>query len=200
MDTQNLSIIPDQTQERWLPIPGFTGYDVSDHGRVRSYWRRVGIKGQSRQGFKCIVDSNPQIILKPRLVRGYPTVCLSRTNNSELKKNRLEKIHRLVLITFVGPCPPKHECRHLNGIKENCFLENLKWGTRSENEFDKVKNGTMPCHKGTHNHFCKLTNNQVLKIRFLYAHGHLLTDIGEMFNIGAANVHSIVNRKTWTHI
>jgi hypothetical protein len=41
MDTQNLTTNSDKTPERWLPVPGFPGYDVSDQGRVRSYWRKV---------------------------------------------------------------------------------------------------------------------------------------------------------------
>lgn len=41
MDTQNSTTSPDKTPERWLPIEGFPGYEVSDLGRVRSYWRKV---------------------------------------------------------------------------------------------------------------------------------------------------------------
>lgn len=52
------------------------------------------------------------------------------------------KVARLVLETFVGPCPDGMECRHLDGNKLNDDLENLCWGTRYENIQDKVIHGT----------------------------------------------------------
>jgi hypothetical protein len=51
-------------------------------------------------------------------------------------------VHRLVLETFISPCPPGMECRHLDGNPENNKLNNLKWGTRSENVKDSIKHKT----------------------------------------------------------
>jgi hypothetical protein len=197
MDTDYSTTPPGKIPERWLPIPGFTGYDVSDQGRVRSYWRRSG-KG-SRRNELWKPSSSPQRILKPRVIRKYPTVCLSRFGNLLLKKQRIEKVHRLVLITFVGPCPPGHEGCHKDGVPAHCSLENLEWGTKSKNALDKFKHG-YSSPKGVHNGRRKLSNEEVLEIRKLYGHGHLQIDIAKMFNIGVPNVSHIVNRKTWTHI
>jgi len=30
-------------EERWLPVDGFRGYDVSDRGRVRSWLTSIGV-------------------------------------------------------------------------------------------------------------------------------------------------------------
>jgi Zn ribbon nucleic-acid-binding protein len=59
-------------------------------------------------------------------------------------------IHRLVLMTYVGPCPPRHESRHLNDDKLDNRLENLCWGTQSENNKDRSANGIH--HYGPERH------------------------------------------------
>lgn len=55
-------------------------------------------------------------------------------------KTRL--VHRLVLEAFVGPCPPGHECCHRDGDPSNNCLDNLYWGTRSDNVRDAIQHGT----------------------------------------------------------
>ena len=45
--------------------------------------------------------------------------------------------HRLLLETYVGPCPKGKECRHLDGNPKNNNLENLTWGTEKENQQEK---------------------------------------------------------------
>jgi hypothetical protein len=126
-------------------------------------------------------------------------VCLSRFGNLLLKKQRIEKVHRLVLITFVGPCPPGHEGCHKDGVPAHCSLENLEWGTKSKNALDKFKHGYAAPH-GIRNGRRKLSNNEVLEIRKLYVQGFLQKEISALFNIGVPNISHIVNRKTWTHI
>jgi HNH endonuclease len=73
--------------------------------------------------------------LKPQTnKRGYQSIKFGRW-----KRFRL---HSLVLECFVGPRPPGMECRHLDGNPSNNALENLAWGTRSENRADQVRHGT----------------------------------------------------------
>lgn len=114
--------------ERWLAIPGYEGiYEVSDLGRVRSL-NRIVSSGHRRQG----------VILKPAWhQRGYPMVNLWR-NNSQ----RMQLVHRLVLMTFVGPAPHGTEALHGDGDAANAALANLSWGTHSENQADQVAHGT----------------------------------------------------------
>ena len=105
--------------EVWKLVPEYDGkYEVSDQGRVRSFQR------------------NPQgRILRPgRMPGGHLSVALGRGNS--------QCVHKLVLLTFVGVAPDKHECRHLNGDPADNRLENLCWGTRSENIKDAVRHGT----------------------------------------------------------
>lgn len=114
--------------EEWRPVPGFPGYEVSSLGRVVSKRRRC-----------------PQI-LKPWLdSHGYPRVGL-RTDDGRA----LRSVHVVVATAFLGPRPDGCEVRHLDGSPLNNTPENLAWGTRSENERDKVRHGTHNCASKTH--------------------------------------------------
>lgn len=105
-------------QEIWKAIPGYEGkYEVSDQGRVRSF---------------CLNKQGK--FLKPgRMPGGHLSVALGR-NNSQC-------VHKLVLISFVGEAPERHECLHINGIPNDNRLCNLRWGTRSENMKDAYAHG-----------------------------------------------------------
>jgi HNH endonuclease len=52
-------------------------------------------------------------------------------------------VHRVVLETFVGPCPPGLETRHLNGRPSDNRLVNLAWGSTAEQVADKIAHGTL---------------------------------------------------------
>jgi len=118
-------------------------------------------------------------------------------------KTRL--VHRLILETFVGPCPEGMECRHLDGNKLNNHVDNLQWGSRSENVQDAIKHGTFkaqpPDNTGSKNGMSKLTRQDVKEIRKLYKSKKLNQyQLAEKFNIDQSNISCIVRRKTWKHI
>ena len=141
MDTQNLTTSPDKTPERWLPIADFPGYDVSDQGRVRSYWRTVSRGIGNGTGKKNVMVPNPQKILNPDInPGGYPTVRLY----IEGKGRTRFCIHKLVLETFIGPCPPGMEACHNNGKRPDNRPSNLRWDTRKNNHWDRWEHGTDP--------------------------------------------------------
>lgn len=125
-------------EERWLPVAGFEGvYEVSDLGRVRSLDRLESMSsGRTRQRYG-------------KLVRGtqddYRIVHLRSRGCA-----RNVRVHRLVLETFVGPCPDKHEGCHNDGNRTNNALSNLRWDTRSANMRDAVKHGTHPYASRSH--------------------------------------------------
>jgi hypothetical protein len=49
-------------------------------------------------------------------------------------------VHRLVLETFVGPCPEGYECDHWNRDRSDNRLVNLHWVSKSENQRNTCKN------------------------------------------------------------
>ena len=126
------------------------GYRVSDDGRVQS----------------CVIPGRyPKISdewrdLKPsRRTRGYLAVYLGR--------NVVRMVHRLVLEAFAGPCPEGMECLHGDGNPANNRLDNLRWGTKKENQADSARHGTARnfAHTPGESHACaRLTENLVREI------------------------------------
>ena len=195
MDTQNLTTSPDKTPERWLPIADFPGYDVSDQGRVRSYWRTVSRGIGNGTGKKNVMAPNPQKILNPDInPGGYPTVRLY----IEGKGRTRFCIHKLVLETFIGPCPPGMEACHNNGKRPDNRPSNLRWDTRKNNHWDRWEHGTDPT--GTRNGRTKLVPEQVLEIRELSKQGLCPHAIAKVFDLNAKTISDVVTRKHWRHI
>lgn len=116
-------------KENWNPIKGFEGlYEISDQGRIKSLRR--------------------DRLMHPGVVNeiGHLQARLSQRGGAV----RYAYVHRLVLESFVGPCPDGMQCRHLNGNAADNRLENLRWGTASEDNHDRVRHGTHQHAKRTH--------------------------------------------------
>lgn len=189
-DTLQLSL-SFESPECWLDVVGFEGlYLVSDLGRVRSLPRRTvrGFLG-GRSGGRDILGS----CLSPN---GYPRVKLSRDN-----KAKRYLVHHLVTNAFLGPLPPGLIRRHKNGIKTDCRLANLEFGTYSENVQDSIRLGQINWAKGDDHCCAKLTAVKVREIRRRYAAGgishHALA--GE-YGVSYSAVYGAVTRRTWKHI
>jgi hypothetical protein len=119
--------VHDVSAERWLPIPGHEGYEVSDLGRVRGLNRVI----MRRDGKPMRIRGQ---MLRACPVKGYLMIRLGH--------GRPRPVHRLVLEAFVGPCPEDTEGCHNNGNPYDNRLANLRWDTRSGNMLDKIKHGT----------------------------------------------------------
>jgi hypothetical protein len=110
-------------------------------------------------------------------------------------------VHTLVLTTFAGPCPQGCEARHLDGTRLNNRLSNLRWGTRQENEADKVVHGTAA--RGEQCNASKLTAEQVLEIRGRYKRGvpgRGYESLAAEYGVWPNAVADIVKGRSWTHI
>jgi hypothetical protein len=74
-------------------------------------------------------------------------------------------------------------------------------GTDFDNEQDKWRKGRGKHPIGELNGYAKLTVNEVIQIRQLYATGkHTYVSIANIFHITFQTVHSIVKYKIWKHI
>jgi hypothetical protein len=119
--------------EEWRPIPGWEdAYEVSNLGRVY----RIKAHGFPRSG---------RILRHQTLPTGYHSVSLWRE-----KVARKFTVHRLMMWAFVGPQEPGVVIRHLDGNPANNVLKNLKYGTPSENSYDKRQHGTDHNVQKTH--------------------------------------------------
>lgn len=117
------------------------------------------------------------------------------------KKLISKKVHRLILETFVGPCPKNMECRHLDGKRQNNNLENLCWGTRKENQHDRIQHGTNIYAKGEKHGRAKLTEQDICTIRKLHKSKKFNQyQLANKFNVSRKNIFQIINKKTWVYL
>jgi hypothetical protein len=123
--------------ETWKAVVGFEGqYEVSDKGRVRSLdCERVYERNDQYSGRLITVRRRHKgRMLRPgRMPSGHLSVALGKGNSV--------CVHVIVLDAFIGPCPPGHESLHRDDVPSNNDLNNLRWGTRSENLHDAIRNG-----------------------------------------------------------
>lgn len=131
-------------KERWLPVPGYPGYEVSDQGSVRSLDREV----QSRWGTPKVLKG--KVLAQSQVGGSGPTGRYHACTLFREGKRRSVTVHVLMLETFVGPRPEAMHGCHRDDDPNNNRLENLYWGTPSENVFDKVRNGNHPDANKTH--------------------------------------------------
>lgn len=172
-------------REIWKSAPGWDGlYEVSNLGRVRSVSRTI----RRSDGRTHPIDSR---IIKQSLSRGYPRCSLSRSG-----KTFAVRVHILVAAAFKGPRPPGHDVRHKDGLKTNVLASNLKYGTRSQNENDKVLHGVS--NRGERCGSVTLTREQVLEIRKRYSGGGISQlALGLEYGVTDTAVYHIIKGKTW---
>jgi hypothetical protein len=162
-------------EEIWKPVANYEGlYEVSNLGRVKRIW-----KSQEK-------------ILKPtKESKGYFTVTLCKLG---IKKTN--HVAKLVTSTFIGIRPEGQEVRHLDSVKTNNRLDNLIYGTHTENQQDMAKAGHSP--RGTKCTFCKLAERDVKLIRKYRKEGGKLKQIADHFDIKKCTVWSICKGKNWS--
>lgn len=120
----------------WKSVKGFEDlYEVSDTGLVRSKDRWVNNKGtmELRKGH----------LLHPNNCRGYRTICFCI--NGKTKRFR---VARLVAETFIPNPYNKEQVDHINTIKTDDRVENLRWVTRSENMNNPITKTKLSKTKG----------------------------------------------------
>ena len=116
--------------EEWRVVPSCSDYEVNELGQVRGREGRLVWAG-AHAGFRTASEK----LLRPGIAsNGYPTVALGRRNT--------RTVHSLVAEAFIGPVPVGCEVRHKDGDRKNPKLDNLEYGTRSDNIEDAFRHGT----------------------------------------------------------
>lgn len=173
--------------EKWKQIPNYPWYMASDAGRIKSVNREVFRSDGKKQTFK------EKILATPEDGNGYPCVNLSNDQG-----RRTFRVHRVVLVAFVGECPHGFDGCHNNGDPSDCRLENLRWDTHKSNLGDMVAHGRSS--KGERHHNSKLSERQVISIRKMAKDGIAHGPIAIAFGVGRKCVSNIVSKKSWSHI
>lgn len=94
-----------------LPIPGYEGlYSATADGQIFSH------RGQ-------------RLLRQWKTTNGYLSTCLCGQDG----KGRKHRVHRLIALAFIGPCPEGWQINHKDGNRTNNVLLNLEYCTRVEN-------------------------------------------------------------------
>jgi hypothetical protein len=137
--------------------------------------------------YKTLTDT--WLPLKPVRRGRYSTV-----NLSDGVKKVARYVHRLVLETFVGPCPTGLVCCHDDGDPTNNRVENLRWDTYQANEEDKLRHGTRRTGSMAN---AKLTEQEVRDIRRSRSEGTAIRRLATTYGVSARNIAAIVYRRSW---
>ncbi len=187
MQLQNTSLVLETPTVEYRDVPGFPGYRVGSDGSVWTCWSRGNIPPFQTPRWHRMKPLASQY--------GHLRVGLY----SDKKKKRI-LVHHLVLIAFVGPRPSGLICRHFpDRNPANNRVENLQWGTHSENEADAVIHGTRIASE-THPR-AKMTIAKVIELRKRYANGEgSARKLGKEYGIHDSVVLDIVKRRTWKSV
>jgi hypothetical protein len=171
--------------EIWKDVKGYEMYyEVSNLSNIR---RKLGTSKLKQKNLKGSFDKD-----------GYIKV------NLKIKQKTNSKIlHRLLAEAFIPNPENKPQVNHINGIKSDNTLENLEWCTLSENRQHAYDTGLQrsDTRRGEKNNFCKLTKEDVLKIRQMYKPYKFTNKmIAEIYNVTEGCISNITSRKNWAWI
>jgi hypothetical protein len=161
---------------RLKSIPGFEPYMITEDGRV---WN-----SKHKRWLNARLDD-----------RGRPRISLW-INGKHVQK----RIHQFILLAYVGPCPEGKEACHKDGDQQNNRLDNLYYGTHSENMFDAVRHGTHQCvgRVGERAYHSKLSNEDRRMIIYMYSTGLFIqSEIAKLYKISQTQIGRIVRGEVY---
>lgn len=158
------------------PIPGSTEYLVDADGEL---WLKTA-------------DGLQQL---PQHLSGkYPAVTLRDSSG----QGRSHRVHVLVALAFLGPCPQGMEVLHWDDDPMNKKLSNLRYGTRGDNLRDAVRNGRKAVGEACT--VSVLKEGEVVAARQLLMAGIGTTEAARRLNLPRAAVRGMVRGASWLHL
>lgn len=118
--------------------------------------------------------------------------------------------HRLALIFYSGKSKNELQVNHKCNNPSCCNPSHLYWGTQKDNVQDSIISGTKknppknntkpPVLRGEDNKNSVMSENNVLRLRYLWSGGKSSRYLSRLFGISISTVYQIVNYKSWKHI
>lgn len=168
--------------ENWRPVVGYEGiYEVSDRGRVRSLPR---MRSAVIRGTACEIFVRGRI-MRPAITHGYARLTLR-----DQDRQRQTFVHALVAEAFLGPRPDGYVIDHVDCVRDNNHVRNLRYVTPFAN---------LAVQYGENVATSKLTNDCAARVFDALMEGRAPTDIAKEFGVTCSNVVSMAKGKTWSH-
>lgn len=164
----------------WMRIPNFSRYEISDKGDVRRA--------------ECVGNWMPGPCSVWIAMNGYAMTDLT----SDQGVYTSISVHRLLLSAFIRPPRAGEHVRHMDGCKTNNTFANLRYGSASENAWDKLRHGTH--RQGELIHTATLTVERVLGVVADLDAGGTYAEIAQRHGTSKSAVGSIARGLTWKHV
>lgn len=165
-------------KEIWKDIPGYEGrYQASNLGRIRSVDHIV----PCAHGATRLMRGR---VLKPACSKANPHLYVVLGH-----KAKGSPVHQLVARTFLGPQPEGLDVRHLDGDAQNNRIDNLAYGTRTDNILDVYRVGRA---------WRKLTTEDAQSIRSRIRAGEKLTEIARAYSVSLSCISAIKHGRTYS--
>lgn len=172
--------------EVWKVIPGFDcWYEASNLGRIKSWRTRARLNTRSKR---------PRILDRIGRVGGYQKIKLSHPILGKI----VIPVHHLILATFCCSRPANKVCDHINAVRDDNRLENLRWISAAENVRHTAELGRI---EGRGSRSCStLTIEDIRQIRELRASGRKLRELADIFKVSDSAISRIALFRSWKEI
>jgi protein gp37 len=200
-------------EEVIVPIAGYPGYHVSDHGRVLTgngsdccLWcleprpasamaRWLYCSSKCRQ--KAYYEQKMGRWEPPAYEMGQMSPECGEQGHQRVTLYRdgephRELVHRLVLSAFDREPEPGEQGCHINGDPSVNALPNLRWGTQEDNWEDRKRHGNGRS-------YFKVSADQVGEIKRAVKAGELVAVIARRFGISDTQVRNIASGRQWSY-
>ncbi len=131
------------------------------------------------------------------------TGCLNAKGYGSVSKGRrlgTMLAHRASYEDFIGAIPDGLCVCHRCDVRSCVNPGHLFLGTQEENIRDMCKKGRHSVPRGERVNTAKITANDVIDIRTLYAFGATSVGLADAFGLARATICRIIQRKIWRHV
>ena len=171
--------------ERQAPIDGWTGYFITDRGRVFSYKKQ----GFQRSFLDMTVAPRQLTVFTGKTGEGGRRICQLVALREGNKRRRVYELSQVLAVAFIGPRPDGCVVRHLNDNTMDNGLENLAYGTHVKNAEDARRNGKAKPRR--------FTDEQAMAIR---ADPRTVRDIAAAYSVPRAHIESVKTGRIYAYV